>query len=161
MSNIMTDLKKYLQYPPSENWKEENDNELNYKKNTYIYSYNNFVFLMIYNQLIIMTSAYLAISFLKQTPLLEKQLRIFWSYLPQELLKEYLYNADIYKGRRHMSKSDLIEMIITERSKKVIYTQEDDELTKEEANKLLKNNSFAKKENTVPEIKAKAKPVNN
>ena len=60
-----------------------------------------------------------------------------------------------------MSKSDLIEMIITERSKKVIYTQKDDELTKEEANKLLKNNSFAKKENTVPEIKAKAKPVNN
>ena len=60
-----------------------------------------------------------------------------------------------------MSKSDLIEMIITERSKKVIYTQEDDELTKEEANKILKKNSFAKKENTVPEIKAKAKPLNN
>ena len=60
-----------------------------------------------------------------------------------------------------MSKSDLIEMIITERSQKVIYTQEDDELTKEETNKLLKNNSFAKKENTIPEIKAKAKPLNN
>ena len=37
-----------------------------------------------------MTSAYLAISFLKQTPLPEKQLRIFLSYLPQEPLKEYL-----------------------------------------------------------------------
>ena len=39
MSNMMTDLKKYLQYSPSENQKEENDNkkfhlinELNYKK---------------------------------------------------------------------------------------------------------------------------------
>ena len=48
-----------------------------------------------------MTSAYLAISFLKQTTLPEKQLRIF---LPQEPLKEYLYNADIYKGRGNMSK---------------------------------------------------------
>ena len=60
-----------------------------------------------------------------------------------------------------MSKNDLIEMIITERSQKVIYTQEDDELTKEETNKLLKNNSFAKKENTIPEIKTKAKTLNN
>ena len=32
MSNIMSDLKKYIQYPPYENRKEENDNELNYKK---------------------------------------------------------------------------------------------------------------------------------
>ena len=42
-----------------------------------------------------MTSAYLAISFLEQTPLSEKQLRIFLSYLPEEPLKEYLYNDDI------------------------------------------------------------------
>ena len=42
-----------------------------------------------------MTSSYLAISFLKQSPLPEKLLRIFLSYLPQELLKEYLYNANI------------------------------------------------------------------
>ena len=48
-----------------------------------------------------MTSAYLAISFLKQTPLPEKQLRIFLSHLPQEPLKEYLFNANIYKGRRN------------------------------------------------------------
>ena len=51
-----------------------------------------------------MTSAYLAISFLKQTPLPERQLRIFLSYLPQERLKEYLSNADIYKGKRNMPK---------------------------------------------------------
>ena len=92
-----------------------------------------------------MTSAYLAISFLQKTPLPEKQLRIFLSHLPQETLKEYLSNADIYKGKKNMSKNDLIDMIITERSKNVIYTQEDDELTKEEARELLKNNNFVKK----------------
>ena len=36
-----------------------------------------------------MTSAYLAISFLKQTPIAKKQVRIFLSYLSQEPLKEY------------------------------------------------------------------------
>ena len=65
-----------------------------------------------------MASAYLAISFLKQTPLPEKQLKIFLSYLPKELLKDYLSNANIYKGRRNMSKHDLIDMIITEKVKK-------------------------------------------
>ena len=104
-----------------------------------------------------MTSAYLAISFLKQTPLTEKQWRIFLSYLPQEPLKEYLYNADIYKGRRNMSKHDLIHMVSTEKIKKTTYTQEDDDLSKEKANELLKNNNFAKKEYTLPEIKAKPK----
>ena len=80
-----------------------------------------------------MTSAHLAFSFLKQTSLAGKQLRIFLSYLPQEPLKEYLPNAKIYKGRRNMSKHDLIDMIITEKSKKIVYTEENDELTKEEA----------------------------
>ena len=92
-----------------------------------------------------MTSAYLAISFLKQTPLPEKQSRIFLSYLPLEPLKEYLYNANIYKGRKNMSKHDLIDMSITGKNKKITYTEENDELTKEEANKLLKNNNFTKK----------------
>ena len=44
-----------------------------------------------------------------------------------------------------MSKHDLIDMIITEKSEKVIYTQESDDLIREEANELLKNNNFAKK----------------
>ena len=99
--------------------------------------------------------AYLAISFLKQTPLQEKQLRIFLSYLQHEPLKEYLYNTDIYKGKRNMSKIDLIDMIIIEKSKKIVYSQEDDELSKEGANNLLKNNSFTKKElkeNTRPKL---------
>ena len=99
-----------------------------------------------------MTSAHLAISFWKQTSLPEKQLRLFLSCLPQAPLIEYLYNADIFKGRRNMSKNDLIDMIITERSKKLIYTQEDDELTKEEAKELLKN--------TLPKIKAIPNPLN-
>ena len=115
-----------------------------------------------------MTSAYLAISFLKQTPLPEKQLRIFLSYLPQEPLKDYLSNAGIYKGRGNMSKHDLIDMIITEKTKKVIYTRENNDLTKEEANELLKNNDFARQElkenntsNIPPEIKARPEPFNN
>ena len=71
-----------------------------------------------------MASGYLAISFLKQTPLPEKQLRIFLSYLPQEPLKDYIFNASIYKGRRSMSKHDLIDMIITEKSiKNDIYSR--------------------------------------
>ena len=112
-----------------------------------------------------MTSAYLAISFLKETSLPEKQLRIFLSYLPQEPLKDYLSNANIYK-KRNMSKHDLIGMIISEKSKKIIYTQENDDLTKEEANELLKNNNFAKQtENNIPnippEVKATPKPLNN
>ena len=67
-----------------------------------------------------MASANLPISFTKQTSLPEKQLRILWSYLPQEPLKACLFNASIYKGRRNMSKHDLIDMIITEKSKKII-----------------------------------------
>ena len=108
-----------------------------------------------------MTSTYLANSFLKQTSLPEKLLRIFLSYLPQKPLKGYLCNANIYKGRRNMSKHDLIDMIITERSKKG-YTRENDDLTKEEA-KLLKNNNFVRqelKENISPKVKTKPKPLN-
>ena len=87
----------------------------------------------------------------KTKPVPEKQLRIFLSYLPQEPLKEYLYNADINKGKRNMSKIDLIHMIICEKNKKIAYTQEDDDLSKEKANELLKNNKIS------PELKAKPK----
>ena len=91
-----------------------------------------------------MTSAYLAISFLKQTPLPEKQLRIFLSYLPQEQLKEYLHNANIYKGRTNISKHDLIDMIISEKDNRKLYIVEDDDLSQEEANLLLKNDNHLK-----------------
>ena len=56
------------------------------------------------------------------------------------ILKEYLYNADIYKGKRNMSKHDLIEMIIIGKTKKMIYAEEDDNLLKEKAHELIKYN---------------------
>ena len=43
------------------------------------------------------------------------------------------------------------------KNKKTTYTQEDDDLSKEKANELLKNNNFTKKENILPEIKTKPK----
>ena len=57
-------------------------------------------------------------------------------------------------------------MIITEKKlKKITYTEEDNELTKKDANNLLKNNNFTKKENNIsnssPEIKAKPKFISN
>ena len=52
-------------------------------------------------------------------------------------------------------KNDLIDIIITEKSKKITYTEENDELTKEETNKLLKNNNISS------EVKAKSRPLNN
>ena len=67
-----------------------------------------------------------------------------------------------------MSKHDLIDMIITARSKKVIYTRGNYDLTKEEANELLKNTNFATQElkennisNILLEVNARPKPLNN
>ena len=59
-----------------------------------------------------------------------------------------------------MLKIDLIDIIISEKDKKTAYTQEDDDLTKEKANELLKNNNFTRKklkESTPTEIKTKPK----
>ena len=67
-----------------------------------------------------------------------------------------------------MSKNNFIDMVIAEKSKKMIYTQENAELTREEVKELLNNKDFARqelKENNIstnsPEIKAKLKPFNN
>ena len=49
---------------------------------------------------------------------------IFLSYLPQIQLKEYLSMAEIYNGRKNMSKHDLIDMIITGKNKHNIYVEE-------------------------------------
>ena len=62
---------------------------------------------------VIMTSAFLAISLLKQSSLPEKQLSNFLFYLSQEALREYLSNVDIYKGDKRISKSELVDMNIT------------------------------------------------
>ena len=85
-----------------------------------------------------MTSAFIAITILKQSSMPEKQLSIFLFYLSQEALREYLFNADIYKGRNRISKNELVEMIITGKPKTIKYFDREDELTKEDAIELLK-----------------------
>ena len=85
-----------------------------------------------------MTSAFIAITILKQSSMPEKQLSIFLFYLSQEALREYLFNADIYKGRNRMSKNELIEMTIAGKPKTIKYFDREDELTKEDAIELLK-----------------------
>ena len=47
-------------------------------------------------------------------------------------------------------------MIITEKTKKIIYTEKNEELAKEEANELLKNNNFEKSA-----FKEIIKPINS
>ena len=90
-----------------------------------------------------MTSAYLAISFLKQSPLPEKKLRIFLSYLPEEPLKEFLSCPNIYKTKKNRSKHDLIDVIIIEKNIEIRHRPEDD-LTQEVANELLENSKFVR-----------------
>ena len=55
--------------------------------------------------------------------------------------------------------------LLLKKLKKITYTEEDNELTKKDANNLLKNNNFTKKENNIsnisPEIKAKPKFISN
>ena len=85
-----------------------------------------------------MTSAFIAITILKQSSMPEKQLSNFLFYLSQDALREYLFNADIYKGRNRMSKNELIEMTIVGKPKTIKYFDREDELTKEDAIELLK-----------------------
>ena len=85
-----------------------------------------------------MTSAFIAITILKQSSMPEKQLSNFLFYLSQEALREYLFNADIYKGRNRMSKNELVEMTIVGKPKTIKYFDREDELTKEDAIELLK-----------------------
>ena len=72
--------------------------------------------------------------------MLEKQLTNFSFYLSQEVLREYLVNADIYNGKKRLSKNELIEMIITDKPKTIKRFDKDEELTKQEAIELLNNN---------------------
>ena len=77
-----------------------------------------------------MTLAFIAISILKQSTMSEKQLTNFLFYLSQEALKEYLANAEIYKGKKKLTKNELIEMIITEKSIIITHFNKDEEMTK-------------------------------
>ena len=54
-----------------------------------------------------------------------------------------------------MSKQYLIDIVTTEKSKKIVYAEENDELTKEEATEILKY-SFDK-----PLSKENIKPINS
>ena len=86
----------------------------------------------------IMTSAFIATTILKQSSMPKKTAINFLFYLSQEALREYLFNADIYKGRNRMSENKLVEMIITGKPKTIKYFDREDELTKEDAIELLK-----------------------
>ena len=87
-----------------------------------------------------MTSAFIAISILKQSSMPEKQLTNFMFYLLQEALKEYLTNADIHKDNKILSKNELIEMIITNKSITTTHFNKDEEMTKEQAIDLINTN---------------------
>ena len=84
-----------------------------------------------------MSSAYIAISILKNSLISENYLRIFLSHISEAALKEYLSKANIYNGIRNMSKNNLIDMIILDKDKSKTYTSDYDDLTQEEANDIL------------------------
>ena len=69
------------------------------------------------------------------------QLKIFLSYLPNELLLEYLSLANVYNGNKPISKSVLIDLIVYDSySVENVYTEKDNKLTIDEINKLLSRN---------------------
>ena len=72
--------------------------------------------------------------------MLEKQLTNFSIYLSQEALRDYLFNAGIYNGKKRLSKNELIQMIIRDKPKTIKRFDKDEELTKQEAIELLNNN---------------------
>ena len=69
------------------------------------------------------------------------QLKIFLSYLPNELLLEYLSLANVYNGNKPVSKSVLIDLIVYDSySVENMYTEKNNKLTIDEINKLLSRN---------------------
>ena len=77
-----------------------------------------------------MSSAYLAISLLKQTIIPPTQLKIFLPYLPNEALSQYLSLFDIYDTNKPTSKNVLIDLIVHNGDTlETVYTEEDNKLT--------------------------------
>ena len=70
----------------------------------------------------------------------EKQLTKFLFYLSEDALREYLFNADIYKGRKRLSKNELIEMIITDKPQPIKQFDKYEELMNEDAIMQISNN---------------------
>ena len=52
----------------------------------------------------------------------------------------YLANANIYKGKKRLTKNELIEMIITEKPITITHSNKDEEMTKEQAIDFLFRN---------------------
>ena len=84
-----------------------------------------------------MAIAYLAISILKQSKIPIEQLKIFWSYVNQKALKEYLTLSNIWNGKKKLCSSDLIDLIISAKNNVKPFNNE---FSIDEVNKSLKNN---------------------
>ena len=88
-----------------------------------------------------MTTTYLAVSLLKQSIIPHMQLKIFLSYLPTELLLEYLSLTNVHNGNKLISKGVLIDLIAHDNDLiENVYTEKDNELTIDEVDKLLSRN---------------------
>ena len=59
-----------------------------------------------------MTTAYLAISILKTSNIPIDQLKLFLTYVNQKALEEYVNITGIYKGKKNLTTSELIQLII-------------------------------------------------
>ena len=84
-----------------------------------------------------MTSEYLTISVLKQSKILNEQLKIFLSYVNQKALKEYLTLSNIYNGKKKLCILDLIDLIVNGKNNDKPISNE---LSIDEVNKILNNN---------------------
>ena len=83
-----------------------------------------------------MTSAYLAISVLKQSIIPIEQLKIFLSYVNQKAWKEYLSLSNIYNNKKKLCTSDLIDLIINGNPKNNV-EKINTELSIDEFNEIL------------------------
>ena len=70
----------------------------------------------------------------------EKLLINFLFYLSQEALKAHLANAEVYKGKKRLTKNELDEMIIIEKPINITHFNKDEEMTKQQAIDLLYSN---------------------
>ena len=86
-----------------------------------------------------MTSAYLAMSFLKQSIIPIEQLKIFLSQVNQKALKEYLSLSNICNNKKKLSTSELIDLIINGNPKNNV-KKNNNELSIDEFNESLNNN---------------------
>ena len=86
-----------------------------------------------------MGSAYLAISFLKQSPLTKKQLGIFLLSLTEDALEEYLFFSGLWENNKYRPKHELTDMVVTGKDKREIYHCDFDDSTYEEANYVLES----------------------